>query len=276
LSFLLEPFEPRFMRLALAEVALLSVLAGVLGTHIVLRRLAFFTHGAGTAAFPGLVAAGPLGVPPALAALAAGSAFAAGFEPLTRRARLGSDAATALLLVGALGLGAALASDVFESPAGVDRLLFGSLLAVSEADLVASAAVVALALAAQARAGRAWLAAGFDGRSAALGLSTVWPDRLLTAMIALAVVVTLDAVGALLVSAVLVSPAATARLLAGRVGGLRRIAVTLALAEGVAGLWIAYQLDAPPGPVIAVIGGSGFALVALSRHLRARRMPEAA
>jgi len=271
-SALFEPFELRFMQLALAEVALLSVLAGVLGTHIVLRRLAFFTHGTGTAAFPGLVAAGPLGVPPALAALAAGTAFAAGFEPLTRRARLGSDAATALLLVGALALGAVLASDVFESPAGVDRLLFGSLLAVSSSDLVLSGGIVALALAAQALSGRAWVAGGFDGPSGpGLGLPTVWADRLLTSLIALAVVASLDAVGALLVSAILVIPAATARLLAGRVRSLRRIAFSLALAEGVAGLWIAYQLDAPPGPVIALLGASGFALVAVARHLRARQ-----
>ena len=102
------------MQRALVEALLLAGLGGVLGSWIVLRRLAFFTHGVGTAAFPGLVVAGPLGIAPQLAALGAALLFGGALEPLARSRRVATDAATGLLLVGALALGVVLASDVFE------------------------------------------------------------------------------------------------------------------------------------------------------------------
>ena len=128
-----------FLREALLELVLLAVTGGVLGAWIVLRRLAFFSHAAGSATFPGLVAADATGVSP----------------DDRRRSRWRSDTrgrserggatrdhgeATALLLVAALATGVILASDVFESGAVVDRLLFGTLLGLDTADLVLSAA----------------------------------------------------------------------------------------------------------------------------------------
>jgi ABC-type Mn2+/Zn2+ transport system permease subunit len=89
-------------------------------------------------------------------------------------------------------------------------------------------------------------------------------DRVLLVLLALTVVAVLPAVGALLVSTLLVVPAATARLLTASLGALLAVAVAIAAAEGVGGLLLAYHLDLPPGPAIAVIGGAGFALVALA------------
>jgi ABC-type Mn2+/Zn2+ transport system permease subunit len=93
-------------------------------------------------------------------------------------------------------------------------------------------------------------------------------DLLLLAMLALAVVAALPAVGALLVSTLLVVPSATARLLAGTMPGLLGGGVAIALAEGVGGLWLAEALDLPPGPAIAVLGGVAFAAVALVKAAR--------
>src|SRR5918997_5703507 len=114
---------PEFLTRALIEVVLLAVAGGVLGTWIVLRRLAFFTHAAGSATFPGLVVAGPWGLPAQVAALGAGLLYATGLERLTRRRGVAPDAATGLLLVGALALGTILASDAYPAATGVDRLL---------------------------------------------------------------------------------------------------------------------------------------------------------
>jgi ABC-type Mn2+/Zn2+ transport system permease subunit len=93
-------------------------------------------------------------------------------------------------------------------------------------------------------------------------------DRLLLALLAITVVAVLPAVGALLVSTLLVIPAATARLLTGSLRGLLGAAVALAAAEGVCGLLLAYHLDLPPGPAIAILGGGVFALVALAGSIR--------
>lgn len=261
------PFDLEFMQRALLEVVLLAPLSAVLGTQIALRRLAFYTHGVGTATFPGLVVAGPLGIPPALGALAVAGAFAGGLGRLGRAARLAGDSATALLLVAALAVGVVLASDVYESGAGVDRLLFGSLLAVGAPELAFTSAALVAGLGAAALWRRAWIAGGFDpGTAGSLGMGQRLPDWGLLAAIAVAVVAALDAVGALLVGAILVVPAVTARLVARSVRQMEALTGALALTEGVAALWIAYELDAPPGAVMAVIGGGAFCAAAAARR----------
>jgi ABC-type Mn2+/Zn2+ transport system permease subunit len=254
---------PEFLTRALIEVLLLAVAGGLLGTWIVLRRLAFFTHAAGSATFPGLVVAGPWGVPAQLAAFAAGALYAGGLERLVRRRGVAPDAATGLLLVAALALGTILASDAYPAGAGVDRLLFGTLLGLSDTDLALSGAVALLALAATATLGRTWLATGFDPASAsALGVDPRRGDALLLLALALAVVAALPAVGALLVGTLLVVPAATARLVTDDLRRLQVAATALAAAEGAGGLLLAYELDLPPGPAIAALGGLVFAVVA--------------
>jgi ABC-type Mn2+/Zn2+ transport system permease subunit len=262
---MLDAFDAPFMQRALAESLLLAALAGVLGSWIVLRRLAFFTHGVGSAAFPGLVIAGPAGVTPQLTALAASLVYAGGVEGLRRR-RVATDAATGLVLVGALALGVVLASDVYETGAGVDRLLFGSLVGVSDRDLWLTAGVAAGVLVLEAVVRRSWLAQGFDpGTARALGVRPALADALLLGAVTAAAVVALDAVGALLVTAVLVIPAATVRLVAPSVGALQAGTALLAAAEGVVGLWLAYELNVGPGPATAVLGGIVFAVVAVLR-----------
>ena len=271
MSDLLDPFQLPFLQRAALEIVLLAPLAGLLGAQIVLRHLAFYTHGVGAAAFPGLVVAGPLGVAPPLAALGTGLGFAAGLERLSRSTRLAYDVATALLLVAALAVGTVLASDVFESGAEVDQLLFGSLLAIGGDELAITGAALGLVLLAAATSRRVWIATGFDAAGgSALGRRVAIADWSLLVAIAVAVVATVDAVGALLVSAILVTPAATARLFAGAVRSLELLATAIGLGEGLVGLWIAYQLDVPPGAAIAALGGAGFALSATALRLSPR------
>jgi manganese/iron transport system permease protein len=256
---------------ALVEILLLAVLAGVLGSWIVLRRLAFYTHAVGTATFPGLVVAGPWGVAPQVTALAAALGFGAALERLARSRRLDASAATGLLLVTALAGGSVLASDVYEAGAGVDRLLFGTLIGLEERDLWLTALAVAAALALQAALRRAWLATAFDpGSARSLGIRQALADRALLAAVAVAVVVCLDAVGALLVAVVLVVPAATVRLFARDVRTLQLATVALAACEGLGALALADALNVGPGPVMAVLGGAAFAAAALLTEARAR------
>lgn len=260
------------MQRAVLAILLLAVAGGLLGTWIVLRRLAFFAHAVGSATFPGLVVAGPWGLAAPLAALGAGLGFAALLARLTRRGATTSDAATGLLLTGALALGAVLASDVYRSGTGVDRLLFGTLLGLGDGDLWLAGAVAVAAAVATAALGRTWLATGFDPAGApTLGVRAQRGDWILLALLAATVVAALPAVGALLVSTMLVVPAATARLLTNSIGALLATAVALAAVEGVGGLLLAYHLDLPPGPAIAIVGGGGFALAALASAPLLRR-----
>src|SRR3979490_463643 len=122
------PFDLAFVQRAAAELALLSVASGILGTWIVLAGPRFYAHAVGTAAFPGLVLADGLGFSPLLGALATAGVVAFGVAALAGRRTDTYDSATALVLVGGLGAGVILASDVFHSQGSVERLLFGSLL----------------------------------------------------------------------------------------------------------------------------------------------------
>jgi ABC-type Mn2+/Zn2+ transport system permease subunit len=164
-----------------------------------------------------------------------------------------------------------LASDVYESGAEVDTLLFGSLIGLSAQDVWLTALVAAGAIVLDRALRRHWLAAGFEpGSARALGLRPVVADRLLLAGIAAGAVVALDAVGALLVTVVLVVPAATVRLLTDRLATLQAGAIALAAAEGVAAVWLADALNVGAGPALAVLGGTVFALVATATALRLR------
>lgn len=285
---MLEAFDLPFMQRALVEVLVLSIAAGTLGTWIVVRGLAFYAHGVAAAAFPGLVLADGLGFSAALGAFGVALIFALTVGQLAARARSGHDSLTALVLVAALAIGVVLASDVFESGANVESLLFGSLLAIGPGDVRLAVVVAVLALLATFLLGQRWLAVGFDpGAARGLGVRSPAADVALLVLIALAAVATLSAVGALLATALLVVPAATTRMLTRRMLPWQLATTLLAAAVGTVGLWLAFETNAPPGATIAVVAGGVFALVAVGRaltngaaHLRARSAhvaaPEAA
>jgi zinc/manganese transport system substrate-binding protein len=268
----LDPFALPFVQRGLLEVLLLAVAAGLLGTWVVLRGLAFYAHAIGTAAFPGLVLAAGLGFSALLGAFASAAVMAAAMGVLARRERGAEDSLTAIVLVGALVAGVILASDVFASGAGVDQLLFGSLLLTGPADLALAAGASVLALAATLALGPRWLAHGFDpGAARALGLRSALPDAVLLALVALAAVAALRIAGALLATALIVVPAATTRLVVDRLFAWQAATVALVVAEGAVGLWASVELNAPPGPAIAVLGAGLFAVVAVGRALGPRR-----
>jgi zinc/manganese transport system substrate-binding protein len=269
---MLEPFRYPFVQDGLIEVLLLAPAAGLLGAWIVLRGLAFYSHGVATAAFPGLVLADGLGFPALLGALGAAAVFAFAVERIGRERDTGEDSVTGLVLTGALALGVILASDVFHSGSSVETLLFGSLLAISPGDQAVAGATSLLVIVASVLLARPWLAIGFDAENArALGLRSRIPELVLLGLVALSVVAALAATGALLVAALFVVPAATVRLVTRRVWTLQLGAIGLAAVEGVAGLWFSVEVNVPPGPAIAVLGGAVFAVVAAGRVTLVRR-----
>lgn len=268
---MLEPFQLPFVQRGLFEILILAVPAGLLGTWIVLRGLAFFSHAVGTAAFPGLVLADGLGFAAPLGAFGAAVVFSAGSALLGRREEEATDSAVAIVLVGCLAAGTILASDVFGSGANIETLLFGSLLLINGSDLILAGVAAGLTLAISLLLGQRWLAAGFDPAAAAPGAGG-WLDLALFGLIALAITAALTVVGALLVTALFVVPALTARLFAERMASWQLTSVALVALEGTVGLWLSVKTDAPPGATIAVVAGAVFAIAAGARALaRSRR-----
>ncbi len=263
---MLDPFGLPFFQRGLAELLLLAVPAGLLGTWVVLRRLAFFSHALGTAAFPGLVLADGLGFAAPLGAFGAALAFTAATAVARRGRRSREDAVVALVLAGCLAAGVILASDVFSSGANVETLLFGSLLLVDSGDLALAAAAGAAALVAGTLLGRHWLRSGFDPAAAeASRPRALLFDGALLLVLAFATTAALTVVGALLVTALFLIPAVTARLIADRLRSWQLVSIGLVAAEGIVGLWLSVRTDAPPGATIACVAGGVFAVVALAR-----------
>ncbi len=272
---MLEPFELPFVQRGLAEILILAVPAGLLGTWIVMRGLAFFSHAVGTASFPGLVLADGLGFAAPLGAFGAALLFAGGATALRGR-RSGQDAVVALVLVGCLAAGVILASDVFESGSNIETLLFGSLLLVDGGDIGLAAGVAAATVLASVLIGQHWLRTGFDPTTSAGGPDPRIFDAILIVLVALASVAALTVVGALLVTALFVVPAITARLLTERLRSWQLLSIALVAAEGTVGLWLSVETDAPPGATIACVAGGVFVLVALGRALARLPRPAAA
>lgn len=263
----LEPFQLPFVQRGLIEVLVLAIPAGLLGTWIVLRGLAFFSHAVGTAAFPGLVLADGLGFAAPLGAFGAALAFTAGVSALRGR-RTGQDALVALVLVGCLAGGVILASDVFGSGSNIETLLFGSLLLVDGGDLALAGCAAAATLLASALIGQHWLRIGFDPTLAdPKGPNPQIFDAVLLGLVALASTAALTVVGALLVTALFLVPAVTARLLTDRVRSWQLLSVCLVALEGTVGLWLSVKTDAPPGATIACVAGATFIAVAAVRSL---------
>ena len=269
------PFVLPFVQRGLVEVLFLSVGAGLLGTWIVLRGLAFYSHAVGMSAFPGLVLADGLGFAAPLGAFFTAVIFAGGLERLSRGKRSGYDSLTALVLVGMVALGVILASNVFFSGSNIDTLLFGSLLVIGRGDVVFAAVTSAAVLAATLVFGRVWLATGFDPESArSLGVRHGFADIVLLLLISLSITSALSAAGAILVTTLFVVPAATTRLFIRRMSSWQLSSVALVAAEGISGLWLSVQTNAPPGATIGMLAGAVFVLALfLSRTFRTSRTP---
>jgi ABC-type Mn2+/Zn2+ transport system permease subunit len=152
------------------------------------------------------------------------------------------------------------------TPPGLENLLFGDLLGVSRADLVTAAALTAGVLAALALLHRRLLAVGFDRTTArALGGRPLLTDLSLLALIAAATLIAVRGLGNLLVVAVLVAPAATARLLTKRFATMMALAAALAIACGIGGLYLSYYGGTAGGASVAAVLVAAYLLARLVR-----------
>jgi ABC-type Mn2+/Zn2+ transport system permease subunit len=255
---------------ALLAIVLVGASAGALGCWIVTYRLAFGSESLAHALLPGLVLAAVAGVPLIVGGTAGMLVAALGVASAARLKGIDNDTAVAVVVTPLLGLGAVLALAP-QSPAGLGELLFGDLLGVSERHLVAAAALAAGTLAALYVLHGRLLAVGFDRAAArALRVSATRIDVLLLVMLALTLLVAVQGLGSLLVPALLVGPAATARALARRMPAMMAIAVALAVLSGAAGLYLSYYAGIAAGAAVAAVIVAVHIAVTLARVSPAR------
>jgi ABC-type Mn2+/Zn2+ transport system permease subunit len=251
LHALLDPWRDPIDVRALVEVVLLGATGGALGCWIVFYRLAYSAESLAHALLPGLVIAALAGAPLVLGGAVGLVVAAIGVALAGRTPAIGSDTAVAVVVTGLLGLGALLALSP-ATPARLQELLFGDVLAVTDGDLLLAGGLAAIVLAALAVLHPSLLVVGFDRSSApALGRSALAVDVALGVLVALAILVAVQGLGNLLVVAVLVAPAAAARRVTRRLPSMMAAAVGIAVGCGIAGLYASFYLDTATGASIA-------------------------
>jgi len=262
---------------ATAEVVLAGALAALVGVHVVLRRLSFFTMALTHATFPGVVAASIIGVNIYAGGVAAGAVIAVGVAALSRRRGQNAAAATGVMLSGGFALGAALVATQNGFSRDLSSFLVGSILTVGPRDLATTAAVLVGVATVLTLCARPLLFTGFDPAGArAAGFATGAWDLVLLLTIQVAVVTIVPAVGTILALALIVAPAAAARFWTGRLPVMTALATAFGVAAGLIGLYASSRWNVAAGASIA-LAATGILLVSalLARSRRLFAMPRA-
>ena len=235
---------------ALIEIVLLGGVSGAIGCWVVLYEISYSAESLAHGLFPGLVGAALLGLPLLLGG-AVGILIAAVLIAIASRlATDTADTAIAVVITSMFGLGVLMALSP-DSPPGIQELLFGDLLGVSDRDLVIAATIAA------AVGGALWLmharllAIGFDrGTGPAIGTSAATVNTLLLLLVAATILIGVQGLGNLLVAAILVGPAAAARLVTHRIAPMITASIAFALIAGVAGIYVSYYAKTAAGASI--------------------------
>lgn len=280
MHYLTDPLQFEFMRRALMAIVLTGIASGVLGSYVVLRGLAFIGDALTHAVFPGIVVAVALGRSILLGALVVGLITALGIATVSRGRRVSEDTAIGILFAAMFALGVVLVSTLAAYQRDVADLLFGQILAVSQNDLYLAAATTAVAVVTTVLLNKELSLIGFDRDMAlAMRYPVFLLDLVLLGLITLAIVVSLQAIGNILVLAMLVTPAATARLLTQRLATMQLLSAALGVAAGVIGLYISFWWNVASGGAVVLTTTAiffvVFAAVELGPRLRQRARLEA-
>ncbi len=263
-----------FMVQALEAGTIVAVMAGAIGWFMVLRRQAFAGHTLSVIAFPGAAGATLAGIPVALGYYGACGLGALALSLVSRgeRGRISTEsAAIGTVQAFALGLGFLFVSVYGGQLIGLQSLLFGTFLGITASQVETLLWIALAALAALAILGRPLLFASVDAEVArAAGVPTAVLSLAFLLLLALAVAATAQITGALLVFALLVTPAATAQRLTARPGPGLALSVGLALAVTWLGLSIAYFSPYPVGFWVTSVSFGLYVLVRVATRREAR------
>jgi ABC-type Mn2+/Zn2+ transport system permease subunit len=270
-AWITDPLAYTFFSRALLAALIVGVVCPVLGSYIVLRGMTFIGDAIPHIILPGIVIAWIIGWPVVVGALIVGVAAALGIGALSRQSVLREDTAIGVILAGAFALGIALLSVTDGYAVDLTHFLFGNLLGVGRGDLQIMAALALLVLLFVFLFYKELLVVAFDPVLArTLRLPATFLDYLLLVLIAITIVVALQAVGVTLMLAMLVTPAATAALLTRRLITMMGVGVLVGTFSGLSGLYLSWYVDVASGPAIVLVATALFALVYAGQRLRAR------
>ncbi len=280
-GLLTDPLAYGFMQRGLVAALMVGVVCAVMGTFVVLKGLAFIGDAVSHAAFPGLVIAYLLGAPLYLGGSIAALATALSIAWVSRRGQLRFDTAVGVLFAGTFAFGVLLFSTIKGYAGDLLGYLLGNVLGITGADLIQLAGLGLVVLITVLALRKELLYATFDPLGArASGLPVGFLEYLLLGLLGVTIVVSIQAVGIIMVVAMLVTPAATAQLLVTRFSRLVVIAIAVAVVSSFAGLYVSFYWNVASGATIVLFETLFFALALVlgprTGLLRRRPQPEAA
>lgn len=252
---LLKPFSYEFFRNGLIIATLAGALCGLIGVFVVLRGMSYIGHGLSHAVFGGAALAAVLNLNYFLGAGFWGLASGLMIGRVSRKRIIGADAAIGVITTASFAMGLALQARFGQAKRSIDAVLFGNVLGVFTSDILAVAGVGILSVIVIIGLYRKLLFATFDPEVAGVsGVSVPAMEAVLMVLLSATILVTVRVIGVLLISALLVLPAVTARMLTNSFGRMLWLSPVLGAIFGGVGMYISWYADIPSGAVIILAG----------------------
>lgn len=268
---LLAPYDFAFFQRGMVAATLAGALCGVLGVFVVLRGMSYIGHGLSHAVFGGAAASAVMSINFFVGAGIWGIISGVLIGRIARQKIIGADAAIGIVTTASFAGGIALLNRYGQARKSIEAVLFGSVLGVSWADI---AAIMAVSLAVGAIvlfAYRAFLFATFDPQVATVsGERVAAIEVMLMVMLSVTILVTMRVIGTLLISALLVIPAATARMVTNSFSRMLMLSPMIGAACCLVGMNLSYHLDTSAGATIILVAAAVFTATYLLAGRRAR------
>lgn len=260
-DFVVDLLNPdlAFLPKALAVAVMSSVVCGVVGTYVVLRGMAFIGDAVAHAVFPGLAVAFVVSGNLVLGGTIAGVLTAVLVAVFAQNRRVKEDSIIGIFFVAAFALGIVVISQAPGYAGSLQQFLFGSITGIPDEDLPVIAVMSLIVLGAVLALNKEFVTVSLDRESArALGLRVFWLDLALYVLVTLAVVISVQTIGNILVLALLVTPAAIARLLTDRLGVMMILAPAIGAVSAIVGLYVSWSWALPTGGTIVLVLTAAF------------------
>ena len=264
---IIAPFQYEFMIRALIVSVLVGIVCPLIGGYVITRNLSFMGDALAHGVMPGLALGILLGFSPLIVAVPTGIGFAVLIGFVSHRTGLGEDTSIGILFAGMFALGLLILSISDSITVNIEDILLGQVLGVTQTDVIITAALAGLVVFLLAAMHRQLMFTSFDPVGAkVVGIPTEAMDYVLLGLLALVIVLSVQAVGIVLVLAMLVVPAATAYLLARRFVNIMVIGALLGVVATVTGLYLSYHFNLPSGPAMSLTAIGMFVLAALVKR----------
>lgn len=265
------PYRFDFFTNGIIVATVAGALCGLLGVFVVLRGMSYIGHGLSHAVFGGAAASAVMQLNYFIGAGVWGVASGVLIGRIARRRIIGADAAIGVVTTASFALGLALLNRYGQAKKSIEAVLFGSVLGVKTADILAVSLVAVLAVVVVVVAYRRMLFATFDPDVARVsGVSVPWMEALLMIMLSLTILVTMRVIGTLLISALLVIPATIARMVTNSFARMLWWSPLIGAVCAFVGMNLSYHLDTSASATIILVGAIGFVAVYAFTGLRGR------